>query len=211
MHFSHLKWFTIAALSIVLVLVMGTTSTASADPITVHFTIFPGSCIDFCGPVVSDPVNTKPSAGTFTFDSSIIPAGGGGVKSIGGPSLASTISFHWSSTLWTEANATAWELFFSKEGDLQSFSMGDRDSPQAVTVDPPSSIVDDFFLVPAIIEYTNRELPGWMHGRVVTEGIPRQPAAAIPEPSSMLLVASGLAMLVARARRKPNAPTSPIG
>ena len=198
MHVAHMKWFNISALSVVLVLAMGAISTTSADPITVHFTVFPGSCSFACGPVVGDPVNTKSSVGTFTFDSSVIPPGGGDVVNFN-PGLASSISFHWSSTLWTQATATLSELSFNEEGDLQAFRMGAGRGVDVggITFDPVSEIIDDFFLSEQGIGYTNRGLAGVLSGRVVS-GIPSP--AATPEPGTMLLVASGLTFFAKRAR-----------
>ena len=43
---------------------MGVPSSGSADPITVTFTVFPA---------LGDPVNARPSTGTFTFNSDLIP------------------------------------------------------------------------------------------------------------------------------------------
>ena len=47
-----------------LVAVLGLTSAAAADPITVVFTVFPAA---------GDPVNFTSSTGTFTFDSGLFP------------------------------------------------------------------------------------------------------------------------------------------
>src|SRR5689334_17431233 len=48
---------------------------ARADSIRVTFTAVPAA---------GDPVNTAPSTGTFTFDSRLIPAGGGQVQDVSG-------------------------------------------------------------------------------------------------------------------------------
>lgn len=58
----------IASVFLAALVFMGAARTSSAEPITVRFTVFPDP---------TDPVNLTPSNGTFTFDSSLIPAGAG--------------------------------------------------------------------------------------------------------------------------------------
>ena len=172
---------------------MGVPSSGSADPITVTFTVFPA---------LGDPVNARPSTGTFTFNSDLIPPEGGNVQDFTVPGLASSISFHWSSTLWSTSNASVVELQFNPEGDLTWWAMGGR-APDGccvlgVIIGPATSVIDDFWLTARAFFYTNAGIEGSLQGRVLTD----VPPAVVPEPGTIILVASGLAFLANRARRR---------
>lgn len=194
-----------------LFLSVGAMSPAQADPITVTFTAFPAA---------EDLVNTGPSTGFFTFDSSLIPAGGGLIQNNLTGLGATDISFVWSNTHWTTANADVRELEFSPSGELLTWTLdgwppGGQFNGFGPTV-PASLIVNDFAATVqrlggpqggylAWIAYTNAGVPMIYAGVLDTE----IPSAPIPEPTSIVLLATGAALLgYARRREKPRASAS---
>lgn len=174
---------------------------AQADPITVTFTVFPAP---------GDPVNTTRSTGSFTFDSSLIPPGGGQVQDVFGLDVMD-INFFWSSTLWTTANAGVGELAFSESGSVLAFVLGGMPTGRGIygwISAPASQVLDDIFARSfagvggaADITYTNAGVAGSLTGRLVSDSLP----APIPEPTSFLLVATGAAVL-ARVRSRRTHP-----
>jgi hypothetical protein len=162
---------------------------ARADPIKVTFTVFaaPG-----------DPVNTAPSTGSFTFDSSLIPPGGGRVENLSGLG-ALDVNFAWSHTLWTTSNADLAELRFSPSGRLLAFFLAGI--PAGLTgfqTGPPEAVVDDFAILSfqadsgAGFQYTNAGNPEVLFGGVTTNLQP------IPEPSSIVLLTTGVVLVLRR-------------
>ena len=175
-----------------LLTVIAAPHSAEADPITVTFTAFPAP---------GDPVNTGPSTGFFTFDSSLIPEGGGTIFHDSGLG-ASEINFNWGRTLWTTANADLGELRFSPSGELLAWILGDSPGIWTWTYAPAAVVVDEIFVLAFAgdtqrIGYTNAGYEGLLIGALFTESV----APPIPEPSTMVLIASGAA-LIARARRR---------
>jgi hypothetical protein len=174
---------------------------AHAEPIRVTFTAIPAA---------GDPVNTSPSTGFFTFDSSLIPAGGGTVQDSTFGLGASEVDFRWSRTHFTTANADIGELQFSPAGDLLAFVLGGTASPTGMggiysyIIGPASAVIDDIFVTSFAgvggasgITYTNAGVEGALHGRLVTDAVP----APVPEPSTILLLGTG-ALALARRRYK---------
>lgn len=178
--------------SVFLLTVIAAARSAEAEPITVTFTAFPAE---------GDPVNTAPSTGFFTFDSSLIPEGGGTLVHDSGLG-ATEIDFRWGHTLWTTANADLGELQFSSSGELLAWTLGDSPGIWTWTYAPAAVVVDEIFLIAFAgdtqrIGYTNAGYEGLLLGGLFTDSV----APPIPEPSTILLIASGAAVL-ARGRRR---------
>ncbi len=171
----------------------GMAQPAGADPIVVKFTAFPAA---------GDPVNTGPSTGSFTFDSSLIPPGGGQIQDSTFGLGLTDVNFRWSNTLWTRANADVGELQFSPSGTLLAWVLGNTNSIYGFHVSPASAVIDDIFVLASVccgagINYTNAGFEGLLDGRLLTNSVP----SPVPEPSTVVLLATGAALLV-RARRK---------
>lgn len=160
-----------------------------ADPIRVTFTAHPAA---------GDPVNLGPSTGSFTFDSSLIPPGGGLLSSPVG--LATSVSFAWGSTLFDIATADLIELRFGASGALDFWHLGGRSLGLAAwRAEPAELVVDDFSLSAdaggGSFFYTLEGRAGTFRGSVVTDT-----PAPVPEPSTLLLIGSGAIALLRRRR-----------
>lgn len=92
------RWVTASALC-------SLTSLVQAAPITYDFTVTG----------TSGPMAGQSSSGSFTFDSSVIPVGGGNVSQTG---LLTDLSFTWDGFSYTEANANTGALNFDASGQL---------------------------------------------------------------------------------------------
>jgi hypothetical protein len=174
-------------------LVLGTSSIAPlwADPITVRFTAIPAP---------GDPVNTSSSTGFFTFDSSLIPAGGGLVfDRVALP--IEDFGFAWGHTLWTTTNAGVAKLLFSASGELTGFFAGGKPAGiGGLRTDPVSQVIDDFVaidfsgsfdLFTRQFDYTNAGSGEIFRGQITSFGS----SAPTPEPSTIVLLSTAAALL----------------
>jgi hypothetical protein len=171
---------------------------AAAEPITVTFTAFPD---------VRDPVNIGASTGFFTFDSSLIPEGGGRLVHDTGLGVTE-VDFRWGRTLWTAANADLGYLEFGPSGELLGWTLGDSPGIWGWTYAPAANVVDDIWLNvftdrTTRFGYTNAGYEGLLLGRLFTDSA----SPPIPEPATVLLIGTGLTLL-ARVRRRRAGATS---
>lgn len=152
-------------------------------------------------------MTTDPSTGSFTFDSSLIPPGGGQIRNAGGLG-ATDINFVWGRTHWTTANADLGELRFSASGELLENGWIIGGFPLGIfgqLDSPASAVVDDIFVSSFVgIDYTNAGMEGVLVGRVVTNPAP----AATLEPSSLLLLSTGAVVGWARRRKFSHSHTT---
>lgn len=105
----------IASLLVLAALSLAMAAPAQAVLITVNFSVTGNNALDLANQGVT-------SNGSFTFDSSLIPAGGG---TPAGPfPYESSISFSWDGTTWTSANADVTYLAFDAQGQLTAWRLG---------------------------------------------------------------------------------------
>ena len=179
-----------------LTVIMTTSALASADSVTVHFTAYPDP---------ADVLNTSPSTGMFTYDTSLIPPGGGQLQDPHGldPSRIS-ISFLWGGAAYDNSNAGVGTLRFAPDGTLEFWALGGLAlNIFGYTVAPAASVVDDFHMNPAGWNYTLNGIAGSFQGRVDADT-----PSTVPEPSSMILMG---AVGVLLAGRRLLQTTRPIG
>ena len=95
----------------------------------------------------TDPVNNGITAsGSFSFDSSIIPAGGGTIQEFG-VGLESDLLFVWDGTTWDESNAGVPVLTFDSNGVLTDFLVGGAPGGfDSIGMNGTGNHPDDFFL-----------------------------------------------------------------
>ena len=158
---------------------------AQGTPITYEFDVT----------ATSGPLAGSTATGTFAFDSSIIPAGGGRVAS---PTLFSALSFSWDGIAYTESNTKTSSLTFDSSGNLIAWSFGTTCLPAGCLVRLiPPGFKDWSVLQSATQSFFEYGRPDLSFG-FGTETV--RPLAAVPEPASLALLGTGLLGICRRVR-----------
>ena len=177
----------VASVVSALVLCLGVSAALEASPIAVTFMVSASP---------TDPVyRGQTSAGTFTFDSSLVVPGGVVQNTTAGLNALS-LAFNWAGGTWSALNADLWGLQFNPAGTLVSFGLGGE--PSLATI--PPSVFPDFMINGSFMLYStpNGTFLGHMTGFSVD--LDPDPPSQVPEPASLLLVGSGVAAVVGRRR-----------
>jgi hypothetical protein len=170
------------------VLSLAVAAPAHAVLITINFTVT-GAAADPANAVVT-------TTGSFSFDSSIAPTGGGPV------SLPATSGFNlvWDGTTWNDGNTGAFELVFDTDGNLTEANMFGNPSTFFMVISPDP--VDDFKLVllgdGSFFSYTREGVEQQYQGAATWS----VSSGAAPEPGTLALFAPGLLALGLVRRRK---------
>jgi hypothetical protein len=165
---------------------------AHAVLITVNFTL-----------AVDASSTDLPNAGTstngsFTFDSSLIPAGGGSLSP--GP-YESSINFTFDGTAWTSANADVYNLQFDSSGNLTAWRLGGAPGG-ATNISAFNNADDILFTGGTTMSYAKQGNTTRIFAGNLTWSVDSGTQTA-PEPASWLLLVGGI-LGVAGVRRRPD-------
>ena len=152
--------------------------------------------------VLADPADAahvgQTATGSFSFDGSIIPLGGGTVVS---PALTN-VNFSWDGTTWTDANAGSFYLGFDAGGNLTNWFLG-GDPTTVSGIDGSPGAPDDFWVKVAFSDFTYHDdsTPSTtiLYGTLTSWSVSTGNA---PEPGTFALLGPGLLALGLVRRRK---------
>lgn len=136
------------------------------------------------------PLAGVSATGTFTFDDSIIPAGGGMVK---GTSLLTDLNFTWNGIAYDETTANTGWLTFDAAGILTDPTFGTDCTGTGCTVHGGTN---EWYFTDFSFDYAVLGVDGSYH----THDLSFE-RVDVPEPATLLLLAAGLLGLRVTRRR----------
>lgn len=157
---------------------------------------------DFTVTATSGSLNGTSASGSFSFDSSIIPAGGGDVISNG---LLKDLAFTWHGISYTAATANTGDLRFDASGALTGAIFGNDCTTPGVAPNCEIVFGQETWAVAwfsALSQFNfDYSTPSDAHLGLQKGTSAITPASAVPEPASLALFTTGLLGLACIRRR----------
>lgn len=165
-------------------------SAGHASLVTVNFTVLADP---------SDPIFVGQTAtGSFSFDSSLAPPGGGQIFNTTTGLGASSLLFVWAGTTWTRANADAYRLIFDASGNLTGWGIEGVPLSGITATIFPDFDVNTLTGIPSSFgfayDYAGRIFDGTLETATVR--------TTVPEPATLALLGISLAGLGFSRRRR---------
>jgi hypothetical protein len=156
---------------------------ATGSPITYDFTVN----------ATSGPLSGDTASGSFTFDSSTIPSGGGTVFATG---LLTALNFTWDSISYDAVTANTGWLTFNPTGSLTGFVIGNDCTALSCTV---ITFTPGWLAAPGVMGFGYATAA---HTPIGFGNVSYSLASAVPEPATFSLLALALACLGITRRRR---------